>query len=47
VYLRDTLPVVQHYEQMGLLRHIDGNQPIEAVRTALAAALDAIAAVPA
>jgi adenylate kinase len=47
VYLRDTLPVIEHYARLGLLRRIDGNQPIEAVRAALAAALDTIAAVPA
>ena len=39
VYLRDTLPVVEHYERRGLLRRIDGDQPIETVREALAAAL--------
>jgi adenylate kinase len=35
VYLRDTLPVVERYERQGLLRRINGNQPIEAVRRAL------------
>jgi adenylate kinase len=48
VYLRDTLPVVEHYEELGLLRRVDGNQPIEAVRAALAAAVEVSApAVPA
>ena len=41
VYLRDTLPVVEHYEQLGLLRRVDGNQPIETVRAALRAAVEA------
>lgn len=40
VYLRDTLPVVAHYESMGLLQRIDGNQPIHAVRDALCEALN-------
>jgi adenylate kinase len=40
VYLRDTLPVVQRYEEQGLLQRIDGNQPIEVVREALCLALD-------
>jgi adenylate kinase len=40
VYLRDTLPVVEHYERLGVLRRIDGDQPIEAVRAALAAAVE-------
>ena len=35
VYLRDTLPVVERYEAQGVLRRIDGNQPIEQVRAAL------------
>jgi adenylate kinase len=35
VYLRDTMPVVDRYERAGLLRRIDGDQPIEAVRAAL------------
>jgi len=39
VYLRDTLPVVNCYEQRGLLRRIDGNRPIAVVRTALQQAL--------
>jgi adenylate kinase len=47
VYLRDTLPVIERYEQRGLLRRIDGNQPIESVRAALAAAFQATEAVPA
>src|SRR5918911_326295 len=39
VYLRDTLPVIEHYEQLGLLRRVDGDQPIAVVQEALAAAL--------
>jgi len=39
VYLRDTLPVVKCYEQRGLLRRIDGNQPIPVVRASLRQAL--------
>jgi adenylate kinase len=39
VYLRDTLPVVERYESQGILRRIDGNQPIETVRSALRDAL--------
>jgi adenylate kinase len=35
VYLRDTLPVVERYERQGMLRRVDGDQPIEAVRAAL------------
>ena len=39
VYLRDTLPVVNCYEQRGILRRIDGNRPIAVVRAALRQAL--------
>ncbi len=39
VYLRDTLPVVERYQAQGLLRRIDGNRPIDAVRSALRSAL--------
>jgi adenylate kinase len=35
VYLRDTLPVIQRYESHGILRRIDGNQSIAAVKAAL------------
>jgi adenylate kinase len=34
-YLRDTLPVIERYECQGVLRRIDGNQSIQAVRAAL------------
>ena len=39
VYLRDTLPVVERYQAQGLLKRIDGTRAIEAVRSALRAAL--------
>jgi adenylate kinase len=39
VYLRDTLPVVDHYQSLGLLRRIDGNQSIDDVRSSLREAL--------
>jgi adenylate kinase len=35
VYLRDTLPVVERYERRGILRRINGNQSIGAVKQAL------------
>jgi adenylate kinase len=47
VYLRDTLPVVEHYAERGMLRRVDGNQPIEVVRAELADAVGLTAAVPA
>jgi adenylate kinase len=47
VYLRDTLPVVKRYEGQGILQHIDGNQPINAVKAALRAAVGASEAIPA
>jgi adenylate kinase len=40
VYLRDTLPVVERYEEQDLLQRIDGNEAIEVVREALCQALD-------
>ena len=46
VYLRDTLPVVERSEQRGTLQRVDGNQPIEAVRRELLAALGLGEAVP-
>ncbi len=39
VYLRDTLPVVEHYAQLGILQRVDGNQSIEAVKVALRQAI--------
>ncbi len=35
VYLRDTLSVIERYESHGVLRRIDGNQSIAAVKAAL------------
>ncbi|MBV9357906.1 MAG: nucleoside monophosphate kinase, partial [Chloroflexi bacterium] len=31
VYLRDTLPVVEHYQERGVLQHVNGDQPIQDV----------------
>jgi adenylate kinase len=39
VYLRDTLPVVEHYAREGILQRIDGNQSIEDVKAALLSAI--------
>jgi adenylate kinase len=47
VYLRDTLPVVERYERQGILEHLDGNQPIEVVKSALRQAVVDRAAIPA
>ena len=47
VYLRDTLPVIEGYEARGVLKRIDGDQSIEAVKHALRAAVVTDAAVPA
>ncbi len=44
VYLRDTLPVIQHYADVGVLRRVDGNRSIEAVQSDLLAAAGADAA---
>jgi len=46
VYLRDTLPVIKRYECRGVLRHIDGNQSIKAVKVALRQAVGVDAAIP-
>jgi adenylate kinase len=47
VYLRDTLPVVERYERQGILQRVDGNQSIEAVRSALLQAIGEDEAIPA
>jgi adenylate kinase len=47
VYLRDTLPLVERYERKGILKRIDGNQPIETVKLALRQAVGADAAMAA
>ncbi|MHC5052498.1 MAG: adenylate kinase [Planctomycetota bacterium] len=40
VYRAETEPLVTYYEGQGLLRRINGEQPIDAVRDAVAAALE-------
>jgi adenylate kinase len=35
VYMRDTLPVIEYYAAVGVLRRVDGDQSIEEVRDAL------------
>jgi adenylate kinase len=47
VYLRETLPVVEHYERRGILKRIDGAQPIQAVKDALRQILQADEAIAA
>jgi adenylate kinase len=48
VYLRDTLPVVERYERKRVLLRVDGNQPIEAVKSVLLQSIgDDQAAIPA
>jgi adenylate kinase len=47
VYLRDTLPVVKRYERQGVLQRIDGNQSIDAVKSALVQAIGEDEAIPA
>jgi adenylate kinase len=39
VYLRDTHPVVEMYEEAGVLRRVDGNQSIDEVKAALLEAI--------
>jgi adenylate kinase len=38
-YFRQTLPLIRHYETMGQLHRIDGNQPIKQVTTQILQAL--------
>ncbi len=38
VYLRDTVPVIEHYRHAGVLHRIDGDRDIEVIRSELAAA---------
>jgi adenylate kinase len=47
VYLRDTLPVIARYESHGVLRRIDGNQPIDSVKVALREAVGLDEPIPA
>jgi adenylate kinase len=39
VYLRETHPVIEHYKALGVLHHVDGNRPIDAVRVDLCSAV--------
>jgi adenylate kinase len=39
VYLRDTLPVIEHYASLGVLHRVDGKRSIEEVRRDLLAAV--------
>ena len=39
VYLRDTLPVVEHFAQRGILQRVKGDQSIDAVKAALRQAI--------
>jgi adenylate kinase len=43
VYLRETLPVIEHYEHQGVVRTVDGDRSIEKVRTSLCVALGGVA----
>ena len=47
VYHRETEPLIAFYRERGLLRHVDGNQPIEAVTAAIDAALSDLDDAPA
>jgi len=42
VYLRETLPVVEHYAQRGRVVRTDGSRPITAVRVALCSSLGGV-----
>jgi adenylate kinase len=42
VYLRETLPVVEHFARRGLLVRVDGNRSIEAVRITLCSNLGGV-----
>jgi adenylate kinase len=41
VYREETEPLIGYYRRLGLLREVDGNQPIEEVGRALLAGLEA------
>ena len=47
VYLRDTLPVIERYAARGVLQRVDGNQSIDAVKSALLNAISEDEAIPA
>src|SRR5215213_1387965 len=42
VYLRETMPVIEHYAQRGLMVPVDGNRSIEMVRATLCASLGGV-----
>jgi adenylate kinase len=42
VYLRETLPIMEHYAQRGVLAKVDGNRSIEAVRVTLCSSLGGV-----
>jgi adenylate kinase len=44
VYRTETEPLVVYYEERGMLRRIDGDRPIDAVRDAVAAAVEGLGA---
>lgn len=43
VYLRETLPVIEHYAERGVLQRLDGDRPIAEVRTGICLALGGVA----
>jgi adenylate kinase len=47
VYLRETLPVVEHYQRLGVLRTVDGNRPIDVISADMRCDIDAHIACPA
>jgi adenylate kinase len=47
VYLRDTFPVVERYDRLGILQRIDGNQSIEFVKAAMLQSINEDEAIPA
>jgi len=42
VYIDQTAPVLDYYSQKGILNHIDGNQPMDAVTAALTAVVTTV-----
>jgi adenylate kinase len=47
VYMRDTLPVVERYQQQGILKRVDGSHTIDEVKAALRRAVGLEKALPA
>jgi adenylate kinase len=47
VYLRDTLPVVDRYDRMGILQRVDGNQSIDFVKAAMLQSINEDEPIPA